>query len=277
MLRYFRLFAVFYLLALLLIAMFSGLLVGKGVYSKGFRLYKYTPYEIDKEAFLSPPSKKHILGTDGIGRDVFARLIKGTSNSFLVSFVATVISLIIGTMLGGISGYAGGIFDFIFNRIFEIFYSLPLIFVLILFAPLIGGNLLLLGLMLGAFGWLFIARLVRSEVIKLKKNPFLDFARSNGASFIYLFKKHFFPHILPTLLPIAIFGFSGMLVVESSLSFLGLGVRLPEPSWGQMIYDGFTYLGVAPWIYIPPSVLLFLTILSLDIMGEHFKKRFSRF
>ncbi len=270
--------AAFFILFLVLVSVFSGFIVGQGVYGdNSSKIYLYTPYEIDKSAFLSPPSKKHILGTDDVGRDILARLIKGTTNSFFVSFVATLISLLFGVCLGGLSGYMGGWFDFIFSRFFELFYALPIIFVLILFSPIIEGNLFVFALILGLIGWLFVARLVRAEVIKLKETPFLFYAKSNGATFFYLFKKHFFPHILPPLLPIAIFGFSGMLVAESSLSFLGLGVRPPEPSWGQMIYDGFAYLGIAPWIYVPPSVLLFLTVLSLDVLGEHFKKRYSRF
>ncbi len=270
--------AAFYILFLVIISIFSGILVGSGVYTdNSYRIYSYTPYEIDKSSFLSPPTKKHIMGTDDVGRDILARLIKGTSNSFFISFVATVISLLFGAFLGGLSGYLGGWFDFVFSRVFELFYSLPIMFVLILFSPIMGDNLFLFAVVLGLLGWLFIARLVRAEVKKLKDTPFLEYAKSNGANYYYLFKRHFFPYILPPLLPIAIFGFSGMLVAEASLSFLGLGVRPPEPSWGQMIYDGFTYLGIAPWIYVPPSVLLFLTVLSLDILGEHFKKIYSRF
>ncbi len=276
--KVFEYFALFYLLFLVFVSLFSGLLVGRGVYAdNSHRLFKYTPYQIDKSSFLSPPSTKHLLGTDGVGRDILARLIKGTSNSFFISFIATVVSLLLGSFLGGLSGYLGGWFDFAFSRIFELFYALPMMFILILVSPIVGANLLLFAIVLGLLGWLFVARLVRGEVLKLKNTPFLEYAEVNGANYYYLFKKHFFPYILPPLLPIAVFGFSGMLVAESSLSFLGLGVRPPEPSWGQMIYDGFTYLDIAPWIYVPPSILLFLTVLSLDIIGERFKKIYSRF
>lgn len=270
--------AALYIFALVIISVLSGVIVGKGVYAdNSIRFYKYTPYQIDKTSFLSAPSPKHILGTDDVGRDILARLIKGTANSFFISFVATVVSLLFGAFLGGLSGYLGGWFDFVFSRVFELFYSLPMMFILILFSPIIGKNLFILAVVLGLLGWLFIARLVRAEVIKLKNTPFLEYAKANGASYRYLFRRHFFPYILPPLLPIAIFGFSGMLIAESSLSFLGLGVKPPEPSWGQMIYDGFSYLGIAPWIYIPPSILLFFTVLSLDIIGEHLKTKFSRF
>jgi len=273
-----RYLAFFYIVFLIFISLFSGIIAGSGVFKKSRgKLYSYSAYQIDKNAFLSPPSKKHILGTDGLGRDVFARLVKGTYNSFLVSFIATIVSLLLGCFLGGISGYLGGWADFIFSRIFELFYSIPMLFVLILLSPIIGSNIFLFALVLGLIGWLFIARLVRGEVIKLKEKQFIQFAKVNGASFQYLFKKHFFPHILPPLLPIAIFGFSGMLVAESSLSFLGMGIKPPEPSWGRMILDGFSYLGIAPWIYVPPSLLLFFTVLSLDIIGEYYKKKFSRF
>ncbi len=271
-------FAFFYLLFLMLISLFSGILAGNGVFDgKKLALYPYSAYDIDKTAFLSPPSKKHILGTDGLGRDILARLIKGTYNSFLVSFIATAVSLFIGCFLGGISGYLGGWPDFIFSRIFELFYSVPMLFVLILLSPIIGNNIVLFALVLGFIGWLFTARLVRGEVIKLKENQFVEYAKANGASFFHLFKNHFFPHIFPVMLPIAIFGFSGMLIAESSLSFLGMGIKAPEPSWGKMILDGFSYLGIAPWTYIPPSLLLFFTVLSLDIIGEYYKKKFSRF
>ncbi|BBB32260.1 peptide/nickel transport system permease protein [Thermotomaculum hydrothermale] len=257
--RVIELFAAFFLSFLVLIAVFSGYIVGSGVYEdNGNKIYKYTPYQIDKTSFLSSPNKNHWLGTDEVGRDVLARLIKGTSNSFLISFIATIVSLIFGALLGGLSGYLGGWFDFIFSRVFELFYSLPVMFILILLSPIIGENLFLLAVVLGLLGWLFIARLVRAEVIKLKNTPFLEYAKANGAGYLYLFKNHFFPYILPPLLPIAIFGFSGMLVAESSLSFLGLGVKPPEPSWGQMIYDGFAYLGVAPWYIFLPQFCCFL-------------------
>lgn len=271
-------FAVFFILLMLFISLFSDVIVGKDVFLKrSKKIYMYSPYQIDRDAFLKPPSKKHILGTDSVGRDIFARLVKGISNSFLISFVATLISLIIGMFAGGIAGYLGGVIDFVFSRFFELFYSIPLLFMLILLSPLIGDNLFLFGIVLGFFGWLFVARLVRGEVIKLKGMPFLEFARANGAGFIHVFKRHFFPHLLPPVLPITIFGFSGMLVAESSLSFLGLGVKPPEPSLGSLISQGLNYHDVAPWIYIPPSIVLFLTVLSLDIIGEYLKKRYSRF
>ncbi len=270
--------AIIYLAFLFALSLSSGILVGTDWYKiKQLKVYKYTPYEIDKHAFLSPPSLTHILGTDAIGRDIAARLIKGTANSFLISFVATVVSLILGLFFGGLAGYLGGVFDFVFSRVFELFYSLPILFTLILFSMLIGESLIMLGIVLGFLGWLFIARLFRSEVIKLKSSDFVRYARANGGGFLYLFRKHFFPHAFPSIMTVAIFSFSGMLVAESSLSFLGLGVKPPEPSWGEMIYEGMSFLGVAPWIYVPPSVMLFFTILSLDVLGRAIKRQISRF
>ncbi len=237
-----------------------------------FPLLSISPFRIDSRVSLKPPSRSHWLGTDILGRDILARLMLGGQVSFIIGFLATLISLLIGVPAGAIAGFSGGWKDRVFNRFVELFYALPILLFLILISGVYELNIISLSILLGVFGWIVPARYMRGEALKLKEMNYVRYAVATGASKWHIIRTHLIPNGIGPVLVAASFNMANLILVEATLSFLGLGVRPPYPSWGRMVYDGLGFLNVAPWIYIPPMVMLFLSIFSYDILGQDLKR-----
>ncbi len=278
--------ALTYIIILALVTMFIPLLVrtsithqvhpaSESMQEQGlFPLWKWSPFRVNPEHALQSPSSVHPLGTDMLGRDQLARLLLGAHVSFLIGLMATLISLLIGIPIGALSGLFGGLPDRLFSRFVEAFYALPVFFLLVLIAGLMRLDILSLAFILGVLGWVVPARYMRNETARLRNADFVRYSRATGATFRHLLLKHLIPNGIGPVVISASFNMANLILVEATLSFLGLGVQAPTPSWGGMIMDGSRTIRVAPWLLIPPALMIFFSIFSYDILSQYLKERF---
>ena len=240
----------------------------------------YSPFEPDLEDILKKPSfkTKHFFGCDDNGRDIFARLIYGSKNSLLVGFVSVFISGFIGILIGGIGGYFGGLVDSVFvSRAIEVMLSFPTFFLIITVAAVLDPkflNIYTLMIIIGLTSWSAIARYTRGEFIKLKEIEFVSSAKVNGASSLRIILKHLLPNSLAPIIVTLTFGVGGAILAESGLSFLGVGVQPPEPSWGNVL-RGIEKSWNSWWIGVFPGLMIFLAVLSYNILGESIRDVFD--
>ena len=231
-----------------------------------------TPYGYEEMDFnnmsATPPSSDHLLGTDNQGRDLLTRILYGARVSLLVGFVATGVALIIGVSWGIIAGYAGGKVDQIMMRIVDILYGLPFIIFIILLMVVFGSNLWLLFAAIGAVEWLTMARIVRAQVIGLKNQEFVLAAKAMGVSNLSLFRRHLLPNILGPIAVYATLTIPQVMLLESFLSFLGLGIQPPMSSWGSLINDGVQYMEEFSWLLIYPGITFTITLFALNFFGD---------
>ena len=217
---------------------------------------------------LRPPDGTHPLGRDALGRDVLSRLLHGARVSFLVGVATLAISLLIGVALGAAAGWAGGWLDEALVRLIDVFLAFPGLLLAIALAAVLGPSLTNVVLALSLLGWPGYARLARAEVAALRRREFVHAAEALGARPARIVLAHVLPLAVPTLLVQATFGMAGAIVAEASLSFLGLGVAPPTPSWGSMIAEGRTFLLVAPHVILFPGLALAATVLALQLLGD---------
>lgn len=215
-----------------------------------------------------PPSKVHWLGTDLLGRDLLSRILYGGRISFLVAIVASLVSLGVGVTYGAISGWAGGSMDRLMMRIVEIIYSLPYTIFVILLMVFIGRGLLPLFLAIGAVEWLTMARLVRGQVMWIKDQPYVQASHILGQSTIRIISKHIVPNVMSTIIICITLTIPNVMLLESFISFLGLGVQAPMTSWGDLIKEGSIAMETCPWLIIFPSLFFSLTLFSLNFLGD---------
>jgi ABC-type dipeptide/oligopeptide/nickel transport system permease subunit len=233
------LLAVFIILTLVVAAVFAPLLA------------PYDPTVPDRAVMFraTPPSPEHLLGTDRAGRDVLSRLIYGARISLLVGFGSQLLSLVLGIVFGLLAGYFGGWVDTLVSRFIEVLQAFPsLLFIIV--------------------GWASVARIVRGSALSLKTADYVEGARALGASSARLIFRHILPGILPSLIVIYTIGVGGAIIGEATLSFLGLGVRPPTPSWGQMIADGQSYLTSAWWMSVYPGLAIAVVVIAFNFLGD---------
>ena len=232
---------------------------------------KYSPTENDLHSILEPPSAKHYFGTDDRGRDVLSRMVHGARISLSIGFIAVGISAIIGIILGAVAGYYGGTIDFVISRLFEIMITFPVFFLILTILAFSNPSIYNIMIVIGLTSWTGIARRVRGEFLKLRNFAYIDGARVLGGSDLRIIFKHILPNSLAPVLVSATFGIAGAILVESALSFLGFGVPPPEPSWGDTLSQSQKYVDFAWWLVLFPGLLIFITVTSLNLVGEGFR------
>ncbi len=217
---------------------------------------------------LLPPSWKHWMGTDQFGRDVFSRLLYGSRISLAVGLVAVSIYVLIGTSIGSVAGFYGGFWDGLLMRITDIFLCIPTFLLILMVIAFVGPSIVNIMIVIGLTSWTDVARLVRGEVLALKEREFIQAARLIGMSDRRIIMKHLLPNALGPVLVVSTLGIGGAILIESSLSFLGLGVQPPTASWGNMLMEGKEHLTDAWWLITFPGLAIFLTVLGYNLLGE---------
>jgi oligopeptide transport system permease protein len=216
----------------------------------------------------SPPSAAHWLGTDPLGRDQLTRVMYGSRISLLVGFIATIVALLIGVLWGAIAGFVGGRVDTIMMRTVDALYALPFTIFIILLTVIFGSSMLLLFLAIGAVEWLTMARIVRGQVLTIKKQEFIEAAVSMGLSRWQIIRRHVIPNVLGPIIVYTTLTIPGVILLESFLSFLGLGIQPPASSWGSLISRGVDTMEEYPWLLVFPALTLSITLFSLNFLGD---------
>ncbi len=230
--------------------------------------YSYDFTDWDNVSVPPSLSTGHWFGTDGVGRDLFVRTLYGGRISLLVGLVATAVSLLIGITYGAVAGYFGGRVDQVMMRIVDILYALPFMFLVILLMVLFGRNILLIFVAIGAINWLDMARIVRGQALSLRQREFVDAARAGGVSTARIIRRHIVPNLLGVVIVYATLTVPQVILVESFLSFLGLGVQEPMTSWGALVNEGSQELENAPWLLLFPAVFLAATLFCFNFLGD---------
>ncbi len=230
----------------------------------------HDPFAVDLLAAGQPPSAAHWLGTDEVGRDVFSRLVYGARVSLSVGLVAVTIYTAIGTVLGAVSGHFGGLIDGTVQRLTDTVMCFPPLIIIIAAVSITGPSIWNVMLIIGLLTWTGTCRLVRGQFLAIREREFVEAARAAGASDPRLIVRHILPNTIAPLLVSATFGVAAAILTEAGLSFLGLGVQPPTPSWGNMINlaQSATILQTMPWLWAPPGLLIALAVLSINFVGD---------
>lgn len=215
-----------------------------------------------------PPSLEHPFGTDATGRDQLVRVIYGARVSLAVGVIATIISTAIGLVMGALAAFYGGWFDTIIMRLADMFLAIPYTLFVITMLAVIGQGIQNVFIAIGVLGWPSIARVFRSAILSVKENDYVDAARAMGASDLRIIARHIFPNSVASIVVYATMNIGGAILTESALSYLGMGVTPPTPSWGIMIQDGQTFLQTQPWLMIMPGLAILTTVLAFTLLGD---------
>jgi len=228
----------------------------------------YDPMAIDVHNVLSPPSRAHPFGTDDLGRDVLSRMLYGSRVSLRVGFVAVGLAMMVGVIIGSIAGFYGGKVDAILMRFVDIMLAFPTFFLILAVIAILEPSIYTIMAVIGFTGWMDVARLVRAEFLTLKERDYVIAARSIGAGNLRIIFRHILPNALSPVFVAATFGIAGAILIESGLSFLGLGVQPPSPSWGNILTSGKDNIEVAWWLSLFPGLAILVTVLSYNLVGE---------
>ena len=228
----------------------------------------YDPIEPHYTSVLAAPSTEFLLGTDELGRDIFSRLLYGARISLVIGFVAQILAISIGLTLGMISGWYGGWVDDAIMRVTDAFFAIPSLMFLIVFVAILDPSPITIFAALGLVGWPSDARMMRSQVLAIKELEYVVAARAMGASTLRIMISHLLPNAIAPSIVLASLGIAGAILAESSLSFLGLGVQIPSPSWGSMVDLGRNYTTNAWWYAVFPGVAIMLTVLGFNFVGD---------
>lgn len=231
-------------------------------------LTPYQPDALNLDLILMPPSSQHLFGTDALGRDIYTRMLYGARVSLWVGFVAVGISLFIGIILGLMSGFFSGLVDEFIMRFVDVMLCFPSFFLILAVIAFLEPSLWNIMIVIGCTSWMGVARLVRAETLSLRERDFIAAARLDGISHFRILAVHILPNTLAPVLVSATLGIAGAILVESSLSFLGLGVQPPSPSWGNMLTEGKEVLSIAPWLSLYPGLAILITVLGYNLLGE---------
>jgi peptide/nickel transport system permease protein len=234
-----------------------------------------TPYgrdAIELDEILAPPSPRHVLGTDELGRDVFTRIIYGGRFTLLVAFASVVIATAIGLFLGSVAGYFGGPWERLVTGGVDLFMSIPVFLILLVVTSIGGGRFWLIPLVIGMTSWMETARVARAGVLTLKRESFIEAARSLGACDSAVICKHILPHAVPPVIVASTVGFAHVMLVESALSFLGFGIQPPIPTWGNMLQNAQIFLRSSPIVAVAPGMMIFIMCLCFNFVGDGLRK-----
>lgn len=245
-----------YVVALILVAIFAPAIA------------PYDPTEVYTRLRGDPPSAEFPLGNDSIGRDILSRLIYGSRVALIVGFGAIAIALSIGVTIGALSGFFGGRLDQVLSRAVDTLMAFPTLALLITLNALLGGSLLTVVLIIGLTEWAAYARVTRAEVLSVREREFVAAARSIGAPNGRIIARHVLPNIVGPLIVLASLDIGGIIILESALSFLGLGVKPPTPSWGGMLADGRALIRSYPHVAIVPGIAITITVLAFNLIGD---------
>jgi peptide/nickel transport system permease protein len=233
----------------------------------------YDPLTMDLDSLRQPPGKAHLLGTDSKGRDILARVVYGSRISLAVGIIASALSLGIGIFFGLIAGYFGGKIDAILSQFFDIFLAFPSLLLAIGISAVMPAGLTSAMLAISLVGWAGFARLVRSITLSLKEQTYVEASRALGAVPARILYKHILPNALPLILVAGSLRVGGFILLEAALSFLGLGVQPPTPTWGSMISLNRAYINSSPWMVIFPGLAISVTVISFNILGDFLRDK----
>lgn len=231
-------------------------------------LAPYDPNQINLQAALLPPSPEHWLGTDALGRDVLSRIIYGSRISLKVGFVSVGLATLIGVLIGAVAGFYGGWVDNLLMRLVDIMLCFPTFFLILAVIALLEPSIWNIMVIIGLTSWMGVARLVRAEFLSLKEREFVLAAKALGASDLRLIFRHLLPNALAPVMVSATLGVAGAILTESALSFLGLGVQPPTPSWGNILTAGKDNLEIAWWLSVFPGLAILITVMAYNLLGE---------
>jgi peptide/nickel transport system permease protein len=242
------------------------------------RIAPYDPVRAVANSFGDPaaPSRAFPLGTDQLGRDVLSRIIFGARISLTVGIAAMLVTILIGVTIGLLSGFFGGAVDFVLMRFTDVMLTLPALLLAMALVSVLRPSLLTILLVIGLVSWTGVARVVRAETLSMAQRDFVLAARALGAPPQRLIVRHVFPNVIPIIVVMAVLGTSGTLLLDAGLSFLGLGVPPPTPSWGRMIEEATTYFRTAPWLAFFPGVAIFYAVLAFNLLGYGYLRRRGR-
>jgi peptide/nickel transport system permease protein len=217
---------------------------------------------------LQPPGAAHLLGTDNLGRDMLSRTIFGARVSMVVGVAAALLAGTLGVLLGLVAGYLGGWWDALVSRLADVQQAIPFLILAIAVAVIVGPSLTNVILVLAVTAWVNYFRVVRAEVLTVRESLLVDAARTLGASDVRIVFRHVLPNVLPSIIVIASLMVANMIIFEASLSFLGLGVPPPTPTWGRMVFDGVQYVDSAWWLSLFPGLAIVMTVLAINLIGD---------
>jgi peptide/nickel transport system permease protein len=217
---------------------------------------------------LARPSAAHWLGTDEVGRDIFARLIYASRISLSIGFLAALVAIVVGTTVGSLAGYFGGWLDNGLMRVTDAMLSIPTLFFLIVLSVTLGPSVRTMIVIIGLLSWMELARIIRANVLSLKRREFVEAAQTIGARGPAIIARHILPNTLAPIVVAATLGVGNALLTEASVSYLGLGVQPPQPSWGNMLYNAQSYFFNAPWITLYPGFMILITVLCINFIGD---------
>jgi peptide/nickel transport system permease protein len=238
-------------------------------------LTHYDATSQDLTRLFQPPGPGHLLGTDELGRDTLTRLVYGAQVSLTVGFLTAALSLVVGGTVGMVAGYLGGWLDSLLMRLVDVILSIPAIFLFILLGTLLRPNAITLSFIIAFVGWGNVGRLVRAEALSLRSREFIVATRSIGAGTLRLIVRHLVPNALPIMIVAASLAVGQIILAESALSFLGLGIQPPTPSWGNMLSNAQQYYYHSAWLVVFPGVMIFLVVLAASLLGNAIRDAFD--
>ena len=252
-------------------------MLGLGLFSVIFTLSvlapvfdRYEPNKLNLRDKFQAPSMDHFFGTDRVGRDIWSRTLHGGRISLTVGFAAALVAMSLGVILGALSGFYGGFIDMLVMRFTDIVMTFPQVVIILTVATFVGQGLLNVILLIGLFSWPPMARLVRAQVLSLREEQFVKAARALGANDFTIIVKHIMPSVIAPLLAALTFAVNEAVLLEAGLSFLGVGIPLPTPSWGNMLETArsLDVLQDGAWMWIPPALMILLNVLSINFIGD---------